>query len=79
MSIDGPTLTRGLDVDNRVYSSLDLSFDRTFWTRGNFPTYYVNGSETVKLSNPWVTSTSNAAPFDQGESPITLYVAVSHD
>ncbi|RSH92499.1 hypothetical protein EHS25_008915 [Saitozyma podzolica] len=52
-------------VDNRVYSSLDLSFDRTFWTRGNFPTYYVNGSETVKLSNPWVTSTSNAAPFDQ--------------
>ncbi|GFZ51700.1 hypothetical protein JCM24511_09468 [Saitozyma sp. JCM 24511] len=52
-------------IDNRVYSSLDLSFDRSFWTRGNFPAYYVNGSETVKLSNPWVTSTSNAAPFDQ--------------
>jgi hypothetical protein len=70
---------RASDVDNRVYSSLDLSFDRTFWTRGNFPTYYVNGSETVKLSNPWVTSTSNAAPFDQGESMSIVYAVAGHD
>lgn len=55
------------DIDNRVYSTLDISFDRSFWSRGNFPTYFVNGTDTVKLANPWVQSTSNAAPFDERE------------
>jgi hypothetical protein len=55
------------DIDNRVYSTLDISFDRSFWTRGNFPTYFVNGTDTVKLANPWVQSTSNSAPFVERE------------
>ncbi|RSH89177.1 hypothetical protein EHS25_002289 [Saitozyma podzolica] len=52
-------------IDNRVYSTLDISFDKSFWSRGNFPTYFVNGTDTVKLANPWVQSASNAAPFDE--------------
>jgi hypothetical protein len=55
------------DIDNRVYSTLDISFDKSFWSRGNFPTYFVNGTDTVKLANPWVQSASNAAPFDERE------------
>ncbi|GFZ47910.1 hypothetical protein JCM24511_05657 [Saitozyma sp. JCM 24511] len=52
-------------IDNRVYSTLDLSMNQPFWNRGNFPTYYVNGTDTLKLSNPWVLGTGNASPFDQ--------------
>jgi hypothetical protein len=60
------------DIDNRVYSTLDLSMNIPFWNRGNFPTYYVNGTDTLKLSNPWVLGTGNAAPFDQCEHLVVM-------
>jgi hypothetical protein len=60
-----PAPAHTADVNNRVYSTLDLSFDKTFWSRGNYPSYYVNGTETLPITNPWFSSSNNAAPFDQ--------------
>jgi hypothetical protein len=53
------------DINNRAYSVLDLRFDQSFWNRGRFPTYYVNGTQTLPLSNPWYSSSNQNAPFDQ--------------
>ena len=60
------------DVNNRAYSVVDLRFDQTFWSRGKFPNYYVNGTETLPLTNPWYSSPSQNAPFDQCE-PVHLW------
>jgi len=50
---------------------MEFKFDESFWKRGNYPTYYQNGSVAEPVTNPWYSSTNNAAPFDQGEwSPV---------
>ncbi|WVQ83051.1 hypothetical protein IAT38_005189 [Cryptococcus sp. DSM 104549] len=53
-------------IDSRVSQVISLRFAKeSFWTRGKFPTTYTNGSEVVKLTNPWSSSENNVAPFDQ--------------
>jgi hypothetical protein len=53
-------------VDSRVNQIISLRFNKeSFWTRGKFPTTFTNGSDIVKLTNPWSKSTENVAPFDQ--------------
>jgi hypothetical protein len=47
---------------------MDLSFDKSFWNRGDYPQYYQNGSVAEQVTNPWYSSELNAAPFDQGRS-----------
>jgi hypothetical protein len=44
---------------------MDVKFDHTFWKRGRFPNYYVNGTQTLPLTNPWYSSPEQNAPFDQ--------------
>lgn len=56
-------------IDNKVQTALTVKFDKPFWNKGEFPTFYTDeGGDTAKLENPWFTSTSNSAPFDQGMS-----------
>lgn len=50
-----------------MFSILDVDFDKPFWKRGDYPTYYVNGTETLPLTNPWYQSENKNAPFDQCE------------
>ncbi|KAJ9094261.1 hypothetical protein QFC21_006087 [Naganishia friedmannii] len=53
-------------VDSRVNQIISLRFNKeSFWSRGKFPTTFTNGSDIVKLTNPWSKSTANVAPFDQ--------------
>jgi hypothetical protein len=51
-------------VDTRLHHTLDLRFDRPFFTRGGFPPVVQNGSDYIALQNPWVNG-SVSAPFDQ--------------
>ena len=51
-------------VDTRLHEMLDLTFNEPFFTRGDFPPFVANGSQTIETPNPWVNS-SNAAPFDK--------------
>jgi len=46
---------------------MEYKFDQPFWKRGDYPTYWQNGSIAEPVTNPWYSSTNNAAPFDQGE------------
>lgn len=53
-------------VDSRLHRSLDLSFDKPFFDRGNFPAVVTNitsGLQSV-LQNPWQ-GRPNSAPFDR--------------
>ncbi|OJA16599.1 hypothetical protein AZE42_12376 [Rhizopogon vesiculosus] len=43
---------------------LELSFNKPFFTRGDFPSVVQNGTQPIVLQNPWVNGT-NATPFDQ--------------
>lgn len=64
-------------LDNRNTATLELSFKKeNFWQRGKYPQTTMNGSTEVVLTNPWALSYSNAAPFDQGESPFPVLVSV---
>lgn len=51
-------------VDTRLHHMLDVSFNEPFFTRGQFPPYVQNGSQTIQTPNPWING-SIAAPFDQ--------------
>lgn len=52
-------------VDTPLHHMLELDLRKSnFWQRGQYPTVYQNGSETVALENPWANGT-RAAPFDQ--------------
>lgn len=51
-------------VDTRLHFMLDISFDEPFFTRGDFPPFVVNGSETIATPDPWLNA-SFAAPFDR--------------
>jgi len=52
-------------IDNRVSTNMLVDFTQSFWTRGQFPQYWQNGTTPQKINNPWFSSESNAAPFDQ--------------
>ena len=49
---------------------LSLRFGQSFWNRGNFPVTITNTTtgDVIKLTNPWIQSPNNVAPFDQRES-----------
>lgn len=47
----------------------------SFWNRGFFPGTIVNDTSIIKLTNPWIQSENNVAPFDQGT--FMIYPAVS--
>ncbi|KAJ7737882.1 GH16 beta-1,3-glucan recognition protein [Mycena maculata] len=51
-------------VDSRLSYMMQIPLNEPFWDRGDFPSVVQNGSENIKLENPWVNGTQ-AAPFDQ--------------
>ncbi|THH11526.1 hypothetical protein EW145_g573 [Phellinidium pouzarii] len=51
-------------VDTRLHFMLDLSFNKPFFDRGDFPPTVFNGSQEIAVPNPWGES-DFAAPFDQ--------------
>jgi hypothetical protein len=51
-----------------VTSVIDLRFDESFWTRGEYPSFYENNTVPEKVDNPWYKSGANSAPFDQCRS-----------
>ena len=51
-------------VDSRLHHMLEVSFNKPFFDRGDFPPYVANGSVTIQTPNPWLNGTT-AAPFDQ--------------
>jgi len=53
-------------VDTRLHRSLDLSFDQSFFNRGNFPPVVTNvtSNQQFVLQNPWQ-GRPNSAPFDR--------------
>ena len=56
------------DIDSKVSQVISLRFDQeSFWTRGKFPGTITNTTtgDVVKLTNPWIASENNNAPFDQ--------------
>jgi hypothetical protein len=56
------------DVNNRVQTNMMVNFDKPFWDRGDYPAFWVNGTETQRLTDPWFQSNNtNAAPFDEGQ------------
>jgi hypothetical protein len=70
LGIRNTSLTRS-DIDTKVAQVVSLRFGKeSFWQRGNFPATITNDSAVVKLTNPWIQSPVNVAPFDQGESAI---------
>lgn len=58
-------MIRRMYVDTRLHTLLDLSFNKPFFQRGDFPEVIFNGSGLAPLVNPWLNGT-NATPFDQG-------------
>lgn len=48
-------------VDSRLLQVMYVTFDKSFWQKGNFPASTDNGTALV---NPW-SGSGNAAPFDQ--------------
>ncbi|KAL7423010.1 hypothetical protein Q5752_002308 [Cryptotrichosporon argae] len=53
-------------TDTKVSQSMSLRFNKeSFWKRGDFPDTITNNSVVEKLTNPWVLSENNVAPFDQ--------------
>lgn len=50
-----------------------IDFDKPFWARGDYPTYYQNGSVATQVTNPWYSSENKAAPFDQGEFSPSIF------
>ncbi|KAI0925381.1 hypothetical protein AcV7_005639 [Taiwanofungus camphoratus] len=52
-------------VDTRLDHMLELSFNKPFFERGDFPPTIENGSTYIATPNPWVNGTPNVAPFDQ--------------
>ncbi|KAK2464535.1 hypothetical protein APHAL10511_003442 [Amanita phalloides] len=61
-------------VDSRLHTLLDISFNKPFFKRGDYPSVIVNGSTVEPLQNPWANGT-NATPFDQ-EFYLIMNVAV---
>jgi len=61
-----------IDIDNKVKEIMVIDFDKSFWNRGDYPTYYQNGSVAEQVKNPWYSSENKAAPFDQGQSLFRL-------
>ncbi|KAM6500153.1 ectomycorrhiza-upregulated GH16 glucan endo-1,3-beta-glucosidase precursor [Amanita muscaria] len=61
-------------VDSRLHTLLDLSFDQSFFQRGDYPGVIINGSNIEPLQNPWSNGTKST-PFDQ-EFYLLLNVAV---
>ena len=39
------------DKDDRLTRVLDLSFHKTFWAPGDYPVYYKNGSNEVRVDD----------------------------
>ncbi|KAK4685148.1 protection of telomeres protein 1, partial [Tremellales sp. Uapishka_1] len=53
-------------IDSRVSQVISLRFNKeSFWQRGDFPSTITNDSAVIKLTNPWIQSGNNVAPFDQ--------------
>lgn len=49
---------------------IEISFNKPFFDRGDFPPFVANGSQTIMTPNPWANATGtgndlNAAPFDK--------------
>ncbi|KAI0338487.1 concanavalin A-like lectin/glucanase [Trametopsis cervina] len=65
-----PTFIR-IYVDTRLHHMLTVALDEPFFTRGQFPPFVANGSQTVQTPNPWANASKeggnggNAAPFDK--------------
>jgi hypothetical protein len=61
-------------IDSRVAQVISLRFKESFWKKGNFPTTVTNTTtgEIQRLTNPWISSENNVAPFDQRRSPPPL-------
>jgi hypothetical protein len=59
-------------IDSRVAQVISLRFKESFWKKGNFPTTVTNTTtgEIQRLTNPWITSENNVAPFDQRMSAL---------
>jgi len=57
-------------IDSRVSQVISLRFKESFWKKGNFPTTITNttSGEIQRLTNPWISSENNVAPFDQRTS-----------
>ena len=62
------------DIDSRISQVISLRFGQSFWNRGQFPVTITNTTtgDVVKLTNPWLLSPNNVAPFDQRE--LSLHV-----
>jgi hypothetical protein len=61
-------------IDSRVAQVISLRFKESFWKKGNFPTTVTNTTtgEIQRLTNPWISSENNVAPFDQRMSPLYI-------
>lgn len=57
-------------IDSRVAQVISLRFKDSFWTKGKFPSTITNttSGEIQRLTNPWIASENNVAPFDQRKS-----------
>jgi hypothetical protein len=54
-----------------------INFDKSSWDRGDYPTYYQNGTVATQVTNPWYSSENKAAPFDQGKSTLSSCCSIS--
>jgi len=55
-------------IDSKVSQVISLRFNaQSFWSRGVFPPTITNTTtgDIIKLTNPWIQSDNNVAPFDQ--------------
>jgi hypothetical protein len=52
------SLCRGIYVDTRLHTLLDMRFNKPFFQRGQFPAVVYNGSSLVALPNPWINGTN---------------------
>lgn len=59
-------------IDSKVSQVISLRFNKdSFWERGKFPGTVTNTTtgDVVKLTDPWIASEENVAPFDQRKFP----------
>lgn len=56
-----PTFLR-IYVDTRLHKTLELTFNKPFFERGEFPPYVANGSQTIATPDPWVDAQDGVVP-----------------
>jgi len=49
-------------IDTRLAQVMYVNFDKSFWSKGNFPPSSENGT---RLVNPWASTGRSSTPFDQ--------------